>query len=63
MKKAITVYIDDDRKVEGASIVLCTVSETNKNDHCTGMFNSDMSKANAVYFPKLGDIKQFWEEK
>lgn len=57
MKKAITIYIDDDMEVEGASVVLCTKS--GEQSHFTGMFNSDMKNSNAIYFPPHGRIEEF----
>lgn len=61
MKKAITIYMDDDSEVEGVAVVLCTVKDD--THHATGMFNSSMKGGHdAIYFPHDGKIIEFQEE-
>lgn len=64
MKKAITIYMDDDSEVEAVSVVLCTVkgNKACAGSHATGMFNSEMECGhNAIYFPHQGKITEFQE--
>ena len=61
MKKAVTIYMDDDSEVEGVAVVLCTVKDD--THHATGMFNSSMKGGHdAIYFPHDGKIIEFRED-
>ena len=60
MKKAFTVYIDDDDNVKGLGIALCMC--TDKNHNSTTMVTRECVEWNALYVPHIGDVK-FWEER
>ena len=61
MKKAVTIYMDDDSEVEAVSVVLCTVKDGTR--HATGMYNSQLIHGNnAIYVPRKGKIIEFREE-
>ena len=65
MKKAVTIYMDDDSEVEAVSVVLCTVNgnKAYAGSHATGMYNSQLMHGNnAVYFPHKGEIIEFQED-
>ena len=59
MKKAFTVYIDDDDNVKALGIALCM--STDDDHHATTMLTREGGAWNALYVPHMGDA-EFWEE-